>query len=447
MAKDLLLLGVVLASLVASPSLAATVDRLDENFDIDAGPFAYQDDTFRGTANPTFADGTYEAAGGQTGGGLRVIVGANSTNMSGGWVANFDTTGTASPVDIEVSFRLLFTGGYESDEVGQALLSVDGTLVGVNPNDYLFQFSGDASTNWDSGWVTEVLSLTLDPGTHQIIVGTFNDKSTVVGEVTEVFFDDLKVTETLACIDNLDCDDGLFCNGPETCDTGVCSPGIPPVLDDGVSCTDDSCDEGADTIVNTPNVGLCDNGLFCDGAETCDPVLDCQVGTPPAVDDAVACTDDSCDEVGDVVVNAPNNGLCDNGLFCDGTESCDPLLDCQAGTPPSADDGVACTDDSCDEGTDTIVNATNAANCDNGLFCDGSETCDAVLDCQAGTAPTVDDGVGCTDDSCDEVGDAIVNTVNDGNCDNGLFCDGSETCDAVLECQAGAAPTVEDGVA
>ena len=63
--------------------------------------------------------------------------------------------------------------------------------------------------------------------------------------------------------------------------------------------------------------------------------------------------------------------LCDNGFFCDGTETCDPALDCQAGTPPATDDGVGCTDDSCDEATDSIVNAANSATCDNGLFCDG----------------------------------------------------------------------------
>ncbi|MFQ5693187.1 MAG: pyridoxal phosphate-dependent aminotransferase, partial [Nitrospinota bacterium] len=49
------------------------------------------------------------------------------------------------------------------------------------------------------------------------------------------------------------------------------------------------------------------NGLFCDGSETCDPALDCQAGTPPTIDDGVGCTDDSCDEVGDVIVNSPNN--------------------------------------------------------------------------------------------------------------------------------------------
>ena len=91
------------------------------------------------------------------------------------------------------------------------------------------------------------------------------------------------------------------------------------------------------------------------------------------------------------------------------------MNDCQAGSPPSIDDGVACTDDSCDEVNDVIVNTANNANCDDTLFCNGSETCDAVNDCQAGSPPSIDDGVACTDDSCDEVNDAIVNLANNGN--------------------------------
>jgi hypothetical protein len=146
---------------------------IDQDFDVEAGEFAYQDDTFRGTSNPSFAAGTYEAAGGQTGGGLRVVVGGNSTNMSGGWTANFNIVGVPTSVDVQASFRLLFTGGYEPDEVGQALLSIDGVLVGVDPDDYLFQFTGDGSTNWDSGWITEPLTLSLAPGAHQINVGGF----------------------------------------------------------------------------------------------------------------------------------------------------------------------------------------------------------------------------------------------------------------------------------
>jgi hypothetical protein len=65
------------------------------------------------------------------------------------------------------------------------------------------------------------------------------------------------------------------------------------------------------------------------------------------------------------------NSNCDNGLFCDGVETCDEL-GCQAGTAPNCDDGVACTDDSCNEGTDSCDNTRNDDNCANGHFCDGS---------------------------------------------------------------------------
>ncbi|MCH7869320.1 MAG: hypothetical protein IH881_16625 [Myxococcales bacterium] len=243
------------------------------------------------------------------------------------------------------------------------------------------------------------------------------------------------------------CDNGLFCDGSEICDPVLdCQPGTAPSIDDGVTCTDDSCDEAGNQIVHVTNDGSCSNGLFCDGSETCDLVLDCQPGTAPAIDDGVACTDDSCDEAGDQILHATNDGSCSNGLFCDGSEICDLVLDCQPGTAPSIDDGVSCTDDSCDEAGDQILHVVNDGSCSNGLFCDGSETCDLVLDCQPGTAPSIDDGVSCTDDSCDEAGDQILHAVNDGSCSNGLFCDGSETCDLVLDCQAGIAPSIDDGV-
>ncbi|MCG8408379.1 MAG: PQQ-dependent sugar dehydrogenase [Phycisphaerales bacterium] len=165
----------------------------EQNFDADPGTFTYQDDTFRSTSNPNLADGTYEAAGGQAGGGLRVILGGDSTEMSGGWARNIEIVGAPATVQIKLSFRLLFTGGYESDEFGQALMSVDGTLIGQPPNDYLFQFVGNGNTNFDSGWVTRAFSLTLAPGMHEIIVGGYNNKSTVPQEVTEILFDDFRV--------------------------------------------------------------------------------------------------------------------------------------------------------------------------------------------------------------------------------------------------------------
>ena len=188
------------------------------------------------------------------------------------------------------------------------------------------------------------------------------------------------------------------------------------------------------------NDALCDDGLFCDGAETCDAVLDCQAGTPVNCNDGVGCTVDSCNEVTDSCDYGASDALCNNGLFCDGAEICSPVLDCQAGTAVNCDDGVGCTADSCNEGTDSCDNVTNDGLCDNGLFCDGAETCDAVLDFQAGAPVDCADGVSCTVDSCNEGTDSCDNVTNDGLCDNGVFCDGSETCDAVLDCRVGSDP-------
>ena len=69
-----------------------------------------------------------------------------------------------------------------------------------------------------------------------------------------------------------------------------------------------------------------------------------------------------------------------------------------------------------------------SASCDNGLFCDGAETCDAVLDCQAGTPPDCDDGVSCTDDTYDSQTDACDHTANDGLCGDGDGCT-DDVCD------------------
>jgi hypothetical protein len=156
------------------------------------------------------------------------------------------------------------------------------------------------------------------------------------------------------CTIDADCDDGLFCNGAETCSVGVCQTGTAPSCSDSVSCTVDSCNEGTDSCDNVPNDALCDNGLFCDGAETCDPVNDCQAGTPPSCGDSVGCTVDSCNETTDSCDNVPDDGLCDNGLFCDGAETCDPVLDCQTGSNP-------CPGQSCDEGGDVCVGGGDAA--------------------------------------------------------------------------------------
>jgi len=49
----------------------------------------------------------------------------------------------------------------------------------------------------------------------------------------------------VACESDAECDDGLFCNGAETCADAVCQAGAPPACDDGIACTVDACSESA----------------------------------------------------------------------------------------------------------------------------------------------------------------------------------------------------------
>jgi len=249
---------------------------------------------------------------------------------------------------------------------------------------------------------------------------------------------------TRSCTQN-----GTFCDGPEECNpaNGMCeSTGEPVGLDDGIPCTVDGCDEVGDVVTHTPDDDVCDDSVFCTGVETCHVTLGCQTSPPVGLDDGVGCTDDACIEASQSFTHTVNDANCDDGAFCNGAETCHATLDCQGGTPPTQSDGVACTDDSCDEVNDVVVNTPNDANCDDGAFCNGAETCDAALNCQAGTPPTLSDGVACTDDSCDETNDVVVNTPNNANCDDGAFCNGAETCDATLNCQAGTPPVLTDGV-
>ncbi|MDQ7087289.1 MAG: hypothetical protein Q9Q13_05265 [Acidobacteriota bacterium] len=46
---------------------------------------------------------------------------------------------------------------------------------------------------------------------------------------------------TAECLAAADCDDGLPCNGTESCGDFQCAAGAPPSCDDGDVCTDDSC--------------------------------------------------------------------------------------------------------------------------------------------------------------------------------------------------------------
>jgi hypothetical protein len=245
----------------------------------------------------------------------------------------------------------------------------------------------------------------------------------------------------MPCSEDADCDDLLPCNGVETCVDDMCSAGIPIVCDDGVPCTLDACnDENGGTCVAAPDDAACDDGLFCNGIENCDPMMDCQAGEPIACDDGVGCTDDACDEETDACGFAPDHESCQDGEYCNGPESCDVVLGCIDGDAIDCNDLVACTVDACNESLDTCDHTPDDAPCGNGVFCDGEEQCDEQLGCVDGPAVMCpSDGVACTVDACDEDTNACESTPNNMACGNGQFCteDG---------CIAGASCSVLDGV-
>jgi len=309
----------------------------------------------------------------------------------------------------------------------------------------------------------------------------------------------VELSATCDCDYDEECTDGLYCTGIETCDAGVCAPGVPVDCDDSIACTIDSCDETNDICVNDPSDPYCDNGLWCDGAETClaGPGGGCQPGTPRDCFDEVDCTDDYCDEDNDVCVVNPLDERCDDGIYCNGRDFCATLLGCSVETV-DCNDGIDCTVDSCDEENDECVHASSNALCDDGFscttdvcdpgigcvhtpndalcdnlaWCDGEETCDPDAPgadedgCVAGLDRECGDGIYCTVDTCDEENDECVHTPvdalcddtvdctidtctldgcviapNDEFCNDGQYCNGEETCDAVSDCQPGTPPT------
>jgi hypothetical protein len=56
------------------------------------------------------------------------------------------------------------------------------------------------------------------------------------------------------CAADAACNDGLFCNGLETCDVASsrCRAPVSPACDDGNPCSTDSCNESSDSCAHTP---------------------------------------------------------------------------------------------------------------------------------------------------------------------------------------------------
>ena len=136
---------------------------------------------------------------------------------------------------------------------------------------------------------------------------------------------------------------------------------------------------------------------------------------PADCNDGVACTDDDC--VDGSCVNTPNNANCPaDGLFCNGTEFCDAVSDCSSTGDP-------CTGgETCNEGTDTC----DPPVCDNDGTCESGEDCNnCPNDCFTGSGVECGNGVCEAADGEDCVGcPADCDGKQNGN-PNGRYCCGN----------------------
>jgi hypothetical protein len=130
-----------------------------------------------------------------------------------------------------------------------------------------------------------------------------------------------------ACVNcqvDSDCDDALFCNGPETCDTmtGMCQAGTPPTCmlggGDDPQCNDPVCIEPGCTVQPKPDGTTCDSG-----ADVCSLDDACQTGV---CQNTGGGGDTDADGVCNADDNCPNDANADQADFDnDGLgDVCDP---------------------------------------------------------------------------------------------------------------------------
>ena len=206
------------------------------------------------------------------------------------------------------------------------------------------------------------------------------------------------------------CDDGAFCTEVDLCAGGACA-GTARDCSDGIDCTGaETCDEDAETCVR--------GDTTCTAPEICDATDDeCVTTCTGCVIDGVCYGEDQtdplevcrlCDPDLSATAWSDNDGVaCDDGDFCNGTDSCD-------GGTCSLSTGDPCAGDRCREDEDRCC-VPNVAVTD--PVCNDDGDVIAVDDC----------GDEFVADDCDDTN----GTCNSGACGcvAGL---GGESCDCVL---------------
>lgn len=128
----------------------------------------------------------------------------------------------------------------------------------------------------------------------------------------------------MPCDSDAECDDGLECTTDRCGTTGCEHVGQSASCDDDDACTDDVCVVGVGCVAS-PNTAPCDDGLYCNGSDTCAAgACTSHAGDPCASPTTCAEADDECvgcvsdTDCPDVVGTF---GSCDWGGDCDESAS------------------------------------------------------------------------------------------------------------------------------
>jgi len=223
---------------------------IDEyTFDSDAQGWTLTQNAFGTGGNTTYENGEWNAAYGQTGGGLRTRTGnVDSADYSNGasaaWAKTFYVN-TTKNILIQFKYRLLITASYESDERGEARFEMNNQAHGNAGQIYLAQFTGGKGYDQDTGWqeYNRVFNLT-GPANHTIEIGGYNNKKTQSSEYVDVYVDGVEIIEVDTgspfgpgryLLD--DADDeipkyaGIFRGRPKTFDIQLTAPITPGIYD------------------------------------------------------------------------------------------------------------------------------------------------------------------------------------------------------------------------
>jgi len=257
--------------------------------------------------------------------------------------------------------------------------------------------------------------------------------------------------------DGTACDDGLFCDGTDTCVSGACTvhTGDPCIggtecnnacdelrdvcftaagihcTDDGNVCTSDQCDgNGAGVHLNN-DFALCNDGVFCNGGDLClGGSCSFHLGDPCALEECA----DRCDEVNAVCIPSTSGTQCfDDGNVCT-DDDCDGFGSCvhppKSSGAPCFEDGDVCTKDQCD-GAGSCTHPPAA----DGTVCDDANLCTQTDRCQAGhcvgSNPVFCPAPPCHQGTCEPSSGICTNcptgyTPGDGGCQKTYAIDASQ---------------------